>query len=424
MEHADGFLSERLESTVQVVGQPMAGVESAALGILVGTGARDESPSTFGISHFTEQMLFRGTEHLDAHQLSDRFDALGIDYDSSAGLEMTLLSAVLIGDRLRDAIDLLADVVRFPSFPDDALDNVRGLLLQEIRQREDRPGQRVMDTLRQKFFADSPLSNDVLGSEETIGNLTRDDLMKYWRERYTANNLIVSVAGNFDWETVIAQLRTVTASWPHGPGRVRTAEPPVQGSTTVMEKDTAQETIGFAFPGPAAADPTYYTAALLAQALGGGMNSRLWQEVREKRGLAYSVGARFDGLEQRGLFRLSAGTSTERAHESVEVMMDVLHTLERGGITDDELRLAKVRVKSQLVMRSESTSARMVSNLRSWWYEHKLHSLDEIKERIDHVTLGDVADLIESTRITDNLTVVALGPRPADQLFGDLVAAR
>lgn len=148
------------------------------------------------------------------------------------------------------------------------------------------------------------------------------------------------------------------------------------------------------------------------------MNSRLVQEVREKRGLAYSVQSRFDGLESTGLFRIYVGTSVDRAHESVEVVHDVLRQLERDGITDDELRLAKTRLKTQVIMRSESTSSRMVANVRSWWFEGRLRGLDEIAERVESVTLDQVLDLVHSLDITRRMASVALGPRSEDELFG------
>lgn len=422
MEQNDVFVSTLLESGVQVVGQPMQGVESAAIGILVGAGARDEQPDESGISHFTEQTLFRGTEHLDARQLSDRLDALGISYDSSAGIEMTLVSAVMVGDRLPAAIDLLADVVRFPAFPADAVESVRTLALQELRQREDQPAQLVMDTVRQKLFAGSPISHDVLGTVETIQALQRDDLVRYWQNRYTANNMIISVSGNFDWDATIEQLARVTASWPQGAGRMLVQSPDIHTGVTVVHRETTQENIGFGFPGVPVTDPHYYTAALLSQALGGSSNSRLFREVRDKRGLAYAVQSRFDGLEATGLFRIYVGTSAERAHESVEVVLDELHKLESDGITEDELALSKTRLKSQLVMRSESTSARMAANLRSWWYEGTLRGLPEISERIDHVTVDEIRSLLQDLHITNNLTAAALGPRSEEELFGGMLA--
>lgn len=420
MEHTDILLHERLPGNLEVVGQPMAGVESAALGILIGTGARDETPAQFGVSHFTEQMLWRGTEHYDARALSERFDALGIDYDSSAGIEMTLVNAVLVGDRIGEAIDLLADVMRYPAFAEDAIEQVRALSLQEIRQREDRPAQKVFDLLRQRFFAGSPLSHDSLGSEETIAALSRRDLAAYWAERYTANNTTISIAGNFEWEPVLDQLRHVTAGWSEGAGRMELSPPATHGGFGAEQRELSQEHIGFAFPGVPAADPLYYAGQLLSQALGGGVTSRLYRSVREERGLAYAVQSRFDGLERTGLFRIYVGTRVDRATESVEVITDQLRMLEEGGITAAELDLAKTRVKSQFVMRSESTSARMMANLRSWWFEGALHDLADIKQRIDAVTIDDVSTLIARLGVTRNLAAFALGPRSEDELFGGI----
>jgi predicted Zn-dependent peptidase len=422
MEPVNGFLTKLLDSGVQVVGQPMEGVESVGIGILVGTGARDETREAFGISHFTDQMLFRGTEHFSARELSEKFDALGISYDASAGLEMTLVSAVLLGDKVAEAVDLLADVLRFPSFPDEDIEQVRALILQELKQREDQPGQKVMDSLRQKFFAGSPLGNDVLGTEETVSSISRSALREYWRDRFTSNNMIVSIAGKFDWDRLVEQLERVTASWFSGRGRMLLREPQPNTGIEVIERDLEQEHLGFAFPGVAYVDPHYYAGALFAQALGGSSNSRLFQEVREKRGLAYAVQARFDGLEKTGFFRIYAGTTAERAHESVRVIMDELAKAQADGITEEELQRSKIRLKSQLVMRSESTSSRMVSNLRSWWFEEELHTLEDVTQRIERVTVEEIQQLAQVLDISHKLGAVALGPRKEDELFGQVLA--
>lgn len=422
MDQPGVFREQLLDSGVQVIGQLMGGVESAAIGFLVGTGARDERPAQFGVSHFAEQMLFRGTTSLDARGLSDQLDALGISYDSSTGVEMTLVSAVLLGDKVPAALDLLTDVIRHPAFPEEDVENVRSLLVQERRQREDRPAQMVMEMLRQDFYAGSPVSHDVLGTEETITALRRDDLVEYWADRYTANNIVVSVAGNFDWDGVVDQVDRITASWPVGRGRMVSEEPEPRKAVRVMHKEAAQENVGFAFPGVSITDPHYYALALAVQAFGGSSNSRLFQEVREKRGLAYAVQARFDGLEKTGVVRVYCGTSGERAHESVEVILDELGKLAQEGITEDELRLAKTRLKSQVIMRSESTGARMVANARSWWFEQRLRTLEEVKERIDQVTVEQIGNVLQSLGITERLAAVAVGPRSEDELFGGLLA--
>jgi predicted Zn-dependent peptidase len=281
----------------------------------------------------------------------------------------------------------------------------------------------VMEFLRQEFYAGSPLSHDVLGTEESINALSRDDLLTYWRDRYTANNMVLSVAGNFDWEGLVEQLEALTSSWPQGTGRSTLQAPEPNAKVRVVQREAAQENIGFAFPGVAMADPAYYALALGIQALGGSSNSRLFQEVREKRGLAYAVQARFDGLERTGLVRIYCGTSADRAHESVEVILDELRKFERDGITDTELERSKTRLKSQLIMRSESTGSRMVANLRSWWFEERVRTLDEIKERIDSVRSQDVIEAIRSLNPMATIAAVAVGPRSEDELFGGVLAA-
>lgn len=423
MEVETPFNRERLNNGVQIVGQPMAGVESVALGFLIGTGARDETRDQAGISHFTEQMLFRGTNSLDARRLSERFDILGIDYDSSAGLEMSLFSAVLLGTRLTEAIDLLAEVLHTPSFPAEEVDGVRTLILQEIRQREDRPAQIVMDLARQRFFEDSPLMNDYLGTDDSINRLQRSDLVSYWRGRYTANNLTISVAGNFHWESMLPHLRATMDAWPGGSGRMIMQTPRARSHVMTVQRDTAQEHICLALPAVSATDPDYYAMSLMTQIFAGVSASRLRVEVREKRGLAYAAYGRFDGLETTGMLRIYVGTSAERAHESVDVVLAELRKLESEAVTEDELQLAKTRVKSQLVMRSESTSARMATNLRSWWFEQKLHSLEEIRRRIDDVTVQQIRGLLERLQIGQTVTAVGIGPRSEAELFGDLLGA-
>lgn len=422
MNGSDEFFSERLNSGIQVVGQPMSGVESASVGFLIGAGARDEPGPNFGVSHSLEQMLFRGTDTKNARQISESFDSLGISYDSSAGVEMTLMSAVLIGNRLPAALELLVDCLRHPSFPEEEVESVRSLQLQEIRQREDRPAQKVMDSLRRQFFQGNPIANDVLGTEETLAAMTRDAIADYWRARYTAHNIVISVAGNFDWDSVIRLLQDLTAGWPTHGGRSKTDTPEPHSGTYVFHKVSTQENLGFAFSGVPVADPDYYTAAVVAQALGGSSHSRLFQEVREKRGLAYAVQARFDGMERAGLMRIYVGTSADRAHESVDVVLQELRKLEIGGITEEELRLSKTRLKSQLVMRSESTLARMASNMRSWWFEERLYSLAEVAQRIDAVDPPAVGDLLKRLDITERMTAVALGPRSEEELFGGVMA--
>jgi predicted Zn-dependent peptidase len=418
LEKGERFLRRRLSNGAQVVGEPMAGVQSAAVGLLFGVGARDEPDVRYGISHFLEQMIFRGTERRTARQVSEEFDRLGASYDSSAGIEMHVMSCQLLGDKLGEALDVLVDCARFPAFPEEALDSVRTLQLQEISQRDDRPPQKVMDLVRRELFKGSPLANDVLGSPETVETIDRDSLVEHHQRFFRPDNAVISVAGNFEWESLIEALESLTSDWTGGDRRASVAAPEAHRSITVLNKeDASQENLGFAFRAVAAPDPRYHAAGLTAQALGGGTSSRLHREVREKRGLAYAAQARFDGFENTGLVRIYVGTSPERAPESVRVVLNELEKLEAKGLEQEELIRAKTRLKSQVIMRSESTYARMATNMRSWWMEGKLYTLDESKQRIDRVSLDDIASLLKDLQITDSIAAVALGPRSREDLF-------
>jgi predicted Zn-dependent peptidase len=419
MTSGEQFLQVRLSSGIDVVGEPMAGVESVAIGLLFGAGARDEAATQSGVSHFTESLLFRGTETRDARQISEAFDTLGASYDTSAGIEITLMSAQLIGTRLLDAVELMVDCARASIMPQEAIDSVRPLLLQEIRQREDRPPQKVMDLSRRELFAGNPLGNDVLGTPETIGAIDRETLIGYYRRHFHPGNVAISVAGNFDWDRLLEHLEALTEGWSAGEARAPLTLPEPRAAISVLDKPEAvQENLGFAFQGVSSSDDRYYPTALLAQVLGGGTSSRLHLEVREKRGLAYAAQARFDGLEKTGLVRIYVGTSAERAPESVEVVYEVLRELARGGVREDELARAKTRLKSQVVMRSESSYARMASNLRSWWTEGRLHALQEVSDRIDAVTTSEILDVIGDLHVDETVAAVALGPRSREDLFG------
>ena len=424
MENTDlqDFYSTTLPNGMHIVAQPLAGVQSVAIGFLIGTGARDENWETAGISHLTEATMFRGTENLSSRELNDQLDRLGVGRSSTSGIEMSLFSAVALGDRLIPTLEILTEVIRRPAFPADDLEAVRGLQLQEIGQREDQPAQLAMDRMRQLYFSGSRFGNDVLGSRESVTRVTYEQVTEYWRARYTPNNIILSVAGRFEWDRLLDRITYLTMDWEQGQGRLVLEEPPVNPATAVYEVPGAQENLTFAFPGVANADPMYYPAALVSMVLGGGMNSRLFTEVREKRGLAYSVGARFDGLERTGLTRIVAGTQPERAHETVDVIQEELSKLERTGVTKEELDLAKTRLKSRVVMNSESTGNRMMAIARDWWYEERFRTLAEIRQEIDTVSVDGVQEYLDRIHITENVGRVAIGPLTASDLGLEPVA--
>lgn len=412
----DEYYATTLVSGLQIVAQPLGGVQSAAFAFFLSCGAAQETWEVAGLSHLAESTTFRGTDHRSSRQLNDDLDRLGVGRGSSAGLEMTVFSGVLLGDYLLRALDIFFDVLRSPSFPPEDLEAVRGLQLQEIGQRNDQPAQLAMDRARQIYFAGSPLGNDVLGTPESVMSLSRERVISNWREACRPNGVILAVSGRFEWEELLSQVNRLSAEWDRGNDRMSFPPPAINPAFTVQNIESAQESLCIVFPGVAHGDPHYYPAALTSLVLGGGMNSRLFTEVREKRGLAYSVGARFDGMETTGLIRVYAGTQPERARESVDVIRAELEKLERKGVTAGELELAKTRLKSRLIMNSESTGNRVMAIGRDWWYQQRFRNLYVIRDEIDAVNVEQVDAFLRSIHLNENLGLFALGPLSSAEL--------
>jgi predicted Zn-dependent peptidase len=400
------FPRHRLANGLQIVAQPMEGVESASLGFLISAGARTERPTEAGISHFVEALGFQGTANRSVQELTQAFEDIGAHPESGTETEFTSYSTTSLGRNLAPALELLTDVVLQPGFVPEEIPKARDRILQEIAQREDEPMRKVLDLLRREYFKGHPLGNEVIGTTETIAALTREDLRGYWRRQYTAGNVVLAVAGKLDFDTLVAQVEEHCADWPAGEGEPMPPVPPPQRHATVVRKDSAQQHIGMGFPAVPAGSDDFYTMALLATTLGGSMNSRLFLEVREKRSLAYGIGAYFTPLKDAGFVRIYA------------VVLDELGKLERDGVTEDELRRAKTLLKSNVIMRSESTAVRRRTIATSWWYEGRIRTLEEIKERIDAVTTDDIKRLAGALGMTTNVVLTAIGPRSQEELTG------
>jgi predicted Zn-dependent peptidase len=412
------FPRHRLANGLQIVAQPMEGVESASLGFLISAGARTERPTEAGISHFVEALGFQGTANRSVQELTEAFENIGAHPESGTETEFTSYSTTLLGRNLAPALELLTDVVLHPGFVPEEIPKARDRILQEIAQREDEPMRKVLDLLRREYFKGHPLGNEVLGTTETITALTREDLQDYWRRQYTAGSVVLAVAGKLDFDTLVAQVEEFCADWPAGEGEPMPPVPPPQRHATVVRKDSAQQHIGMGFPAVPAGSDDFYAMALLAATLGGSMNSRLFLEVREKRSLAYGIGAYFTPLKDAGFVRIYAGTVPEKADQTVAVVLDELGKLERDGVTEDELRRAKTLLKSNVIMRSESTAVRRRTIATSWWYEGRIRTLEEIKERIDAVTTDDIKRLAGALGMTTNVVLTAIGPRSQEELTG------
>ncbi len=405
---------------LQVVGQRMPSLSSITFGMQFGAGSKDEPKEQYGLAHLMESMIFQGTKSRTVRQLTEAFESLGARKGGSAGTETSMFWCQIVNRHLNPALELLADVLLEPTFPAAEFEQMRQVALQTIRRREDEPMSRISDLLLEQFYLGSNLGRRLIGTRESVEALTPEDLRAFWDRLYRPGNALFAIAGNFDWEQVVDRLGTLFGAW-SGKGTPAPAEPPkVTNRIAIQPYEGQQEHIGLAVPSVTIGDPDYYAAQLMSEIFGGSMTSRLFVEVREKRGLVYAVSARFGSSSVSGRFWMYAGTTPEKAHETMKVMIDQLHKLEAEGVTEDELRRAKTQLKSELVMHAETSSARMGAIAHSWWFEHKLKTIHEVREAIDAVTREQILGLLKRFPVTEPLVLTAIGPCSREQLTAGL----
>ena len=417
-ELAPNYFVHTLPNGLEIVGQRMPSLASVTFGIQFAAGVRNEPEGALGLTHLLSDMVFQGTEHRTVRQLTEEFEAIGARKGGETSSEFARYSAQVVGNRFDRALELIADVVRYPTFPDDEFKQMRSVQLQEIRRRDDEPMRRIMDLARESFYEGTKLGRRALGTTETVEQLRPVDLRAFWRERYLPQGALISIAGNFDWEQVVARVEALFGDWTGTPLATPAETPHPHDAVNIEIHEGNQEHIVMAYPFPKYGDPHYYSALVATEIFGGGMTSRLFREVREKRGLVYSVAAMFAPNGVFGAQFLYAGTTPEKAHETVKVMREQMRLLREDGVTPDELERAKVQLKSELVMRGESSAARMGALARSWWYEHRLIPIQETKQAIDAVSNEQIMELLRRFPPAQPLVIAAIGPRARDELIG------
>ena len=416
---APNYFVHAFENGVQLVGQRMPSLASVTFGIQFAGGLKDEPEAQLGLTHLLSEMVFQGTEHRTVRQLTEDFEAIGARKGGETANEFARYSAQIVGNRLDRALELMADVVRYPAFPPDEFAQMRNVQLQEIRRRDDEPMRRIFDLVRERFYAGTTLGRRGLGLRETVEALTPDDLRAFYRTWYQPRGALIAIAGNFDWEHVVARVGELFGEWQGAPPAAAPQTPQPLSAVNIELHDGTQEHIGMAFPFPKYGDPDYYAASVVSEIFGGGMTSRLFREVREKRGLVYSVASIFAPNGIFGAEFLYAGTTPDKSPETVRVMLDELRRLQADGVSQDELDRAKVQLKSELVMRGESSGARASALARAWWFEGRLITIQEVKEAVDSVTREQILSLLRRFPTTAPLVIAAIGPRTQEELVGD-----
>ncbi|MBE7187504.1 pitrilysin family protein [Jatrophihabitans endophyticus] len=389
-----------LPGGLRVVTEVMPGVRSASVGVWVPTGSRDESAPLAGSSHFLEHLLFKATSSRSALDIARAMDAVGGEFNAFTEKEHTCYYATVLDRDVDLAIDIVGDVVLNATIPAADLDVERGVVLEEIAMRDDDPGDLVHDEFSTALFGDTPLGRPILGTEDSIRALTRRQVHGYYRRRYTPDAMVVSVAGNVEHAAVVKQVRALfgdrldgargpVAPRPTGTPRTFRPDRPLR----VVPDDCEQANIVLGGHGVSRHDPRRWALGVLSSALGGGMSSRLFQRIREQRGLAYSVYSFTGGYADAGQFGVYAGCQPGKADEVLSLMIAELDAAASGDLAPDEIERGKGQMRGGLALGLEDAGSRMTRIGRSELVYGDILGLDDVLAHIDAVTAQDVAEI-------------------------------
>lgn len=409
------FAKTVLDNGIRVVSHEMPDHRSVSLGIWVENGSRHESESENGISHFIEHLLFKGTERRSAAQIAEEMDAVGGVLNAFTSKEQTCYYAKVLDENLPLAIDLLTDIFLHSSFDAEEIERERSVILQEISQAEDTPDDYVHDLFNLDFFKDHPIGRPICGREETVSAFGRRDLVEFFKARYRPRRVVVSAAGNLRHagliEEMAARLGAVADGADVDNGSMGRGEnPPLMASGVYPHaKSLEQVHLCLGMAGVHQTHPKRYAAYVLNTLLGGGMSSRLFQEIREKRGKAYSVYSFSSSYKDVGYLGVYAGTSLEDTEEVVELIVHELKKLTAGGIGDDELKRTQGQLVGSMMLGLESTDSWMSHIARNEIYFGKSVATDEICRNIRAVTRDDVIELATALFRADDMMLTLLG---------------
>ena len=407
MTDAAAIRTTTLDSGLTVVTERMDRVETVSFGAYVASGTRHETAAENGASHFLEHMAFKGTEARTASQIAEAVEAVGGHINAYTAREQTAFYVKLLKEDLALGADIIGDILCHSTFDPDELERERGVILQEIGQAHDTPDDIVFDHFQETAYPDQPMGRPVLGTEAGIRGMPRDSLMGYMRRHYTASNMTIAAAGNLRHDQVVELVEQHFADLPRVAAPVAVAGSYAGGEfREARELDQVHIVLGF--PSVAYADPDFYPTMLLSTLLGGGMSSRLFQEVRERRGLVYSVYSFTAPSMDGGLFGIYAGTGESEAAELIPVTLDELHKVQRD-VSEAELARARAQVKASLLMSLESTGSRCEQLARQIQVFGRVIPTAETVGRIEAVGIADVE--AAATRLfRGRPTLAAMGP--------------
>jgi predicted Zn-dependent peptidase len=394
----------------RVISERVPGVRSVALGLWIGAGSRDEPEARAGVSHFIEHLLFKGSSRYSAQEIAEIFDELGGELNAATSRETTVLYARIPDDSLERALDVMADMVFRPAFAD--VDSEREVVLEEIAMVEDTPNDLVHDIASEAVFAGHPLGRPVIGTASVISTVSRRALAAYHRRAYREDRIVLAAAGNARHEDLVAMFdaRRNGASSSAGLPERRPIPASLRPSVRFQPKDTEQYHLCLSAPGISLVDERRFAASLMDAILGGSASSRLFQEIREKRGMAYSVYTYSSQYGDTGQVGVYVGTREENLAECVEIAVRELSDIASGNVRPDELARAKENLKGRILLSLESTSARMTRLGRPTVTNTPLLSPEAVVKRLEAVTAAEVAEIAEAVFAPSRLSAAGIGP--------------
>ena len=409
------FHTHLLPNGLQLIGQTIPGVQSAAVIFWVLTGTRDERIEEMGVSHFLEHMAFRRTPKYSGGDVDRAWEEMGADHNAATSWEMTFYWARVLSENTHWAIDVLSELTR-PVLDAEDFNQERNVILEEIARYEDQPVHVLFSHFMRDFYGDFPLSWETLGTPDTIRNLSVDQMRAYWKRRYGASNIIFSIAGAFDWDDVKETVERLTADWETGQVGRALGTPAFEPKATVYQRDKfVQEHIAIGTPLVSRSDSRYYAAAVLSTILGDETGSRLYWAVYQE-GLADSATAQAMEFEDTGMLLVHIGTEPAKAAEALAATQHELERMQRFDVDEQELERAKAKLNSSVVIGGESTNERVMGLISSWLTQGRLESLEEIRTKIDQVTLQDLKELLDKCPIWPQQVITAVGPLAPEEL--------
>jgi predicted Zn-dependent peptidase len=404
---AEKFDKHTLKNGMVLLGEPMEAVESVAFGFMLPAGAARLPDGCCGAGNVIADWIFRGAGDKNSRQLSDAIDGLGLVRGRSVGSSNIAIGAALEAGNLAEALDLYADIILKPSLKDEQFELARQLAIDDVLSLDDDPRHKVMLKLREQFYP-SPLGRSSVGDIAELKALTAQISGQIIKDKFNLSQTIFSVAGKYDFDAVCHQIEGLFESEPQKGGESVILSPGT-GEYTHIDNDGAQVHIGLMTEAVKPTDEDYYNARVAVSVLSGGMSARLFTEVREKRGLCYAIGARYHGLKEAAGIMSYAGTTPDKAQETLDCIVGEFNRLGEG-ISEEEIARAKVGLKSSLILQSESSSSRAGAIASDYYILGRIRSLDEIKDRIEQTTVGSVLRYLRNNRF-ENFTIVTIGPK-------------